>query len=287
MGFPYFMKKLLIVAFSTLSLGLLSCGGRNSDYPQQHNNVTFSPMGNNVNIQADQNNAAFDVSALSQVVQRSTDPKVLEQKINDPDNKINNLDLDKDGKIDYLNVTEAANNQLTISDASVDPAVTVANLTITPDQQAQTASMQIQGTPAYCGSYNTYYQPHISFGEILFLSYLMRPHSYYYPMYGYHNYPSYYTSRRTVVRNVYHPTQSSYVRNGNSGGGFNSGRSGSRSSMSAPTSSQRSFGVRDNSRAVGSGGFGNASSRRSYSSPSPSRSSFSSGGSRRSFGRRR
>lgn len=276
------MKKLLFVALSACSIGLFSCGG-NSNYPQEHNNVTFSPMSNNVNIQADKDNAAFDVNALSNVVQKSTDPKILEEKINDPGNNINNLDLDKDGKIDYLTVTEAANNQLTISDAAVDPAVTVANLTITPNNDGQTASMQIQGSPQYCGSYNTYYRPSISFGEMMFLAYLMRPHPYYYPMYGYGHYPSYYSSRRTVVRTTYHPAPSQYVHN--SGG---SSRSSGRSSFSSPSGSQRSFGVRESSKPVGSGGFGN--SRASYSSPShssfgSSRSSF--GSSRRSFGGRR
>ena len=274
------MKKIPFVLLAGLVVGLYSCGNNNSQYPREQNNVTVSPLSNNVNIAADKNNAAFDVNKLSDIVQKSTDPKVLEEKINDPSTDINNLDLDKDGKIDYLTVTESGNNQLVISDASVNPAVTVATLTITPNQQAQTASMQIQGEPAYCGNYNTYYRPSISFGEILFLSYLLSPHSFYHPYYGYGRYPSYYTSRRTVVRTTYTPTRSQYVSpSANRGGSSNMGSS-NRSSLSEPSKSQRSFGQRDNSRPVGSGGFGNRQ-------PSRSTPSFGGGGGRRSFGGRR
>ena len=270
---------------SAWSLGLIlvisaSCGN-NQQYPQENNRVSVSPVSNNVNIQADAGNAAFDVNKLSGIVQKSTDPKVLEEKINDPSTEINNLDLDKDGKVDYLTVTEQNGDQLVVSDAAVDPAVTVATMTITPNKETQTASMQIVGEPAYCGAYNTYYRPSISFGEILFLSYLMAPHAYYHPYYGYGHYPGYYTSHRTVVRTVYRTSSSSYMssrpsRSYNSGGsGF---RSSSRSELSNPTRSQRSFGQRDASRSVGSGGFGNRSS-----APSRSSSGFG-GGSRRSFG---
>ena len=269
------MKRLLAIALTGFTLGLCSCGHDYSQYPAEQNNVRVTPLKNDVNIQADQGNAAFDVNKLSEIVQHSTEPKVLEEKINDPSTNINNLDLDKDGKVDYLTVTENDQNQMVISDASVDPAVTVAKITITPDQQAQTAGMQIVGEPAYCGSYNTYYNPHISFGELLFLSYLLAPHSYYHPYYGYGRYPAYYTTHRTVVRTVYTPSRSNYVSRGSSSA------APSRSSLSSPSRSQRSFSNRDASRPVGSGGFGNRPT-------APSRSFGSGGGgSRRSFGGRR
>lgn len=275
------MKNLLIFAFPVLMAGLSGCSGNDRQYPQQQNRVSVSPMSNDVNIQADASNAAFDVNALSAVVQKSADPKVLEQQINDPSTNINNLDLDKDGKVDYLTVTETAQDQLQINDAAVNPPTVVAKLTITPDNTNQTANLQIQGTPAYCGPNYDYYQPHISFGTMLFMAYLLRPHPYYMPMYGYGHYPGYYTSRRTVVRTVYRPSASQYTVPHSSAG--RSSAAPGRSSLSSPTSSQRSFGTRNTSRPVGTGGFGNSSSR---SMGSPSRPS-SSGGSRRSFGRRR
>ena len=276
------MKNILIVAVSVLTLGLYSCGNNNNrQYPQQQNRVSVTPLSNDVNIQADASNTAFDVNALSEVVKKSADPKVLEQQINDPSTNINNLDLDKDGKVDYLTVTETGANQLQINDAAVNPPTVIAKLSITPDQGNQTANLQIQGTPANCGPNYDYYQPHISFGTMLFMAYLLRPHPYYMPMYGYGHYPGYYTSRRTVVRTVYRPTTSSYTVPHNSSAGRSSAAP-SRSSLSSPASSQRSFGNRNTSRPVGSGGFGNSSSR--SSSPMRSAPSRSSG---RSFGGRR
>ncbi len=275
------MKKIILVSLLPLTAFMMSCGG-NSDrqYPQQQNRVSVSPMSNDVNIQADASNTAFDVNALSTVVKTSTDPKVLEEKVNDPATNINNLDLDKDGKIDYLTVTETGDKQLQINDAAVNPPVLVAKLSITPDNGAQTANLQIQGTPQYCGPNYDYYQPHISFGTMLFMAYLLRPHPYYMSMYGYGHYPGYYTSRRTVVRTVYRPAPSQYTVPHASNASRSSSATQGRS-LSSPSSSQRSFGNRPASQPVGSGGFGNSSSRSNSSGRSSSRSSG------RSFGRRR
>lgn len=269
------MKHIYRSILFIIAVALNSCGNSGNQYPQQQNRVSVSPLSNDVNIQADARNTAFDVNALSAIVQKSTDPKVLEQKVNDPSTNINNLDLDSDGKVDYLTVTETGENELQVNDAAVNPPVLVAKLNITPDNSNQTASLQIQGSPAYCGPNYNYYQPHISFGEMLFLAYLLRPHPYYMPMYGYGHYPSYYTSSRTVVSKTYRPTTSQYSRGG--ANSYNRSGGSGRSSLSNPSTSQRSFGTRSN-RPVGSGGFGNRSSSR----PSPS---F--GSSRRSFGRRR
>ncbi|EHQ30543.1 putative periplasmic lipoprotein [Mucilaginibacter paludis] len=246
------MKKILITA--AFAVTLAGCSNR----PQQ-NNVSIS---NNTT-------AGFDVNKLGDIVKTSTDPQVLEKAINAPNNNINNLDLDKDGKIDYLKVTEPGKNELAIvDDISKDQSVTVANIKVDPTNN-NSADLNIQGNPSYVGD-NYMYHSHFSFTDFLLLSYLMRPHSYYVPMYHYGYYPSYYSSRRVVTN--YRPTTSSAVS------------SPRRSSLSG-SGSQRSFGTRNTSQRVRSGGFGNSSSRSSsFGSGSSSRRSF---GSSRSFGRRR
>jgi hypothetical protein len=126
------MKQILFGVSAVVVLGLYSCSShRDHQYPQEQNDVSVKPFSNDVDIEADAGNAAFDVSALSEIVKASTDPKVLEEKINDPATNINNLDLDKDGKIDYLTITESGQNQLEIKDAAVQPEVMVARLTVT------------------------------------------------------------------------------------------------------------------------------------------------------------
>jgi hypothetical protein len=248
------MKKILI---PLLAAGMLMCGCQQN--PPQQNNVTIensAPSG-------------FDVNKLAQYVKNSSDPQKLEKAINDPSTKINNLDLDKDGNVDYLKVEETAPNRMKIVDNVNDQdSVTVARVNVRPDSTNNTADLNIQGNPVYVGSEN-YYHSSFSFTDFLLLSYLMRPHVYYMPMYHYGYYPSYYTRVRTVSN--FRPTTSSAMS-------YHS----SRSSLSSPGRSQRSFSSRSSS-AVRSGGFGRNSSSRSRSFGS--RSGF--GHSSRGFGRRR
>ncbi|HTD39791.1 MAG TPA: hypothetical protein VK671_04165 [Mucilaginibacter sp.] len=245
------MKKILI------GLGLIVVAAGCSQNPPQQNNVTIQSSAP----------AGFDVNKLAQLVKTSTDPQTLEKAINDPNNHINNLDLDKDGNIDYLKVEEPGQNRLNVvDDVSDADSVTVARINIEPNQGSNTADLSVQGNPNYAG-YNNYYHSSFTFTDFLLLSYLMRPHPYYMPMYHYGYYPSYYTRVRTVSN--FRPTTSSAM----------SSRS-SRSSLSSPTHSQRSFSSRSSGSTVRSGGFG-------HSSGSSSHRSSGFGHSRGGFGRRR
>jgi len=223
------------------------------------------PQQNNVTIQSN-TTAGFDVNKLANLVKTSTDPQVLEKAINDPNSQISNLDLDKDGNIDYLKVSEPGKNQLdVIDDVSKDQSVTVASIKVNPTDNSN-ADLNIQGNPQYVGD-NYYYHSHFTFGDFLLMSYLMRPHMYYVPMYHYGYYPSYYS--RTHVRTVYRTSAPT-----------------SANRSFSHTSSKRSFGTRNSSSSVRSGGFGSGSSHSSgFSRGSSSRRSF--GGSHSGFGRRR
>jgi hypothetical protein len=243
------MKKILI-ALSSVVLLAVGC----TQNPPQQNNVTI-----------ENNNApaGFDVNKLAQLVKTSTDPQTLEKAINDPKNQVNNLDLDKDGNIDYVKVEETGPNKLkVVDDVSSADSVTVARINVDPSAN-NTADLSVTGNPQYVGN-NNYYHSSFTFTDFLLMSYLLRPHAYYMPMYHYGYYPSYYNRVRTVstFRTTTSPSMSS--------------RSISRRSLSSPGGSQRSFGTR-RSQPVRSGGFGSRSSGRS--------SGF--GHSRGGFGRRR
>jgi hypothetical protein len=242
------MKRILISA--AFALALAGCN------PPQQNNVSIQSSAP----------AGFDVNKLADLVKTSTNPQVLEKAINDPANNINNLDLDKDGKVDYVTVKEPAQNQLEVDDdANGGQSTKIASINITPNNANNTADLSIQGNPDYVGDNYMY---HNSFGltDFLLLSYMLSPHSYYMPMYHYGYYPSYYHSR-TVVSS-FHTTTSSHMS------------SPPRRSFSG-SGSQRSFGTRSSGQGVRSGGFG---SSRSSGFGSSSRRSF---GSSRGFGRRR
>ncbi len=245
------MKKILIaLAFAVVIAGC--------NQPPQQNNVSIQSSAP----------AGFDVNKLASLVKTSTDPQVLEKAINDPKNNINNLDLDKDGNIDYLKVNEPAKDELdVVDDTSATQSVTVASIKVSPTNN-NNADLNIQGNPNYVGD-NYMYHSSFGLGDFLLMSYLLSPHSYYMPMYHYGYYPSYYS--RTRVSTTYHTSAPTSAN-----------RSFSRSS------SQRAFGTRNSSSPVRSGGFGSrSSSRRSsgFGSGSSSRRSFGSG--RSGFGRRR
>jgi len=246
-------KKIMKRIFIGLTMLVVMASACSQNHPEQ-NNVTIE---NNTT-------AGFDVNKLAQFVKTSTDPQTLEKAINNPANQINNLDLDKDGNIDYLKVQEGENNKLkVIDDVSNSESVTVASINISPDNSNNTADLNIQGNPSYVG-YNNYYHSSFSFTDFLLLSYIMRPHAYYMPMYHYGYYPSYYSRVHTyrTFRTTTSPAMSS--------------RMSSRSSLSSPVRSQRSFSTRSRSSSFGSG----SSSHRSFGRSS----GF---GRSRGFGRRR
>ena len=281
------MKKVFYL-FGILIL-LNSCGSNGNN-----------GQGNNVSIQSTAL-PGFNVNNFANLVRQTTNPSQLENQINQDGNDVNNLDLNKDGKVDFLKVTESENKIQVTDDVDENNAVNVATLTITRNQADNNAAdMQIQGNPSYCGQDYSYHS-HINVGEVLLLAYLFSPHRYYVPMYHYGYYPPYYrgyatSSTRTVTR--------TYTTTRNVGGSSSPSvrpSTPSRSSLSNPTHSQRSFSARDNSKPVRSGGFGKSSSSGSSfgSGSSSSRSSFGSGrssfgggrssfgGGRSSFGRRR
>jgi len=255
------MKRIFITVLAAAAIFFAGC----DQNPHEQNNVT---------VQSNNAPPGFDVNKLAQLVKTSTDPQTLEKGINDPNNHINNLDLDKDGNIDYVKVIEPDKNRLdVVDDVSDADSVTIARIKIDPTAN-NTADLSVRGNPDYVG-YNNYYHSSFSFTDFLLLSYLMRPHPYYMPMYHYGYYPSYYSRVRTV--STFRPTTSPAM----------SSRS-FRGSLSNPSGSQRSFSTRSGSAPVRSGGFGSGSSApRSggFGSSSSGRSSF--GRSRGGFGRRR
>lgn len=249
------MKKIFAALLISTTIFAVGC---NQDRPAQ----------NNVTVESNNTPAGFDVNKLAELVKTSTDPQTLEKGINNPANHINNLDLDKDGNVDYLKVVEGDGNRLDVIDeVSNTDSVTITRIKIDPSANNNTADLSVRGNPDYVG-YNNYYHSSFSFTDFLLLSYLMRPHSYYMPIYHYGYYPSYYTRTRTI--STFRPSTSSFMSTRSFHG-----------SLSNPGRSQRSFGIRNSSAPVRSGGFGS-------SSPSRSRGfGFGSGSSGRSFGRSR
>jgi len=138
----------------------------------------------------------------------------LEQFVNG-DNGVNNVDTDKDSKIDYVRVIEGRDGQAITLDFSAVPSgggeeVTVASLRFT--QNTTSNEMVVEGAyPNYVSGYNdhyySYHTPHhhgMSVGEAMFLMWLMSPGRgmYVRPMPMYQPRPVYSRTQLTSTRSV-------------------------------------------------------------------------------------
>jgi len=297
------MKKIILSAFVGISLLVSACNNTPTN-AQNNVSVSHAPQ-QDVNVQSN-DIPGFDVNAFANLLKQTTNPDVLTQAINDPKNNINNLDLDNDGNIDYLKVDQTGNTSLGVYDELPSGKVQVATLTVNTTNN----SYAVTGTPAYCGPNYVYNSPTgLTFGDYMFLTWLMTPHHYYHPYWGYgrgyyggyHPYrsrygrpytSSYARTRTTTTRTYTRPsTSSGYRQSTSSSYSKPSYSTTARTTVSAPASSQRSFNSGEGSRFRSSGSSSNgfrsssSSSRSSFGRSSSSRSSF--GGSRSSFGGRR
>jgi hypothetical protein len=287
------MKKLLIPVLALLIvIALPGCGSHND------------PGNTNVTINANSDlSKGLDLVALGEMLKKSKDAKTLEEELN-KDGSINNVDLDGDGKVDYLKVTEygeGSERGLSITDevkkGEVQEIATV-QITKTNDHEAE---VNVQGNQDIYGPQANY---HSTFTDFLILSYLFTPHPYYYSPWGFGYYPGWYRPMVVVPYGAYHSRVQTVTRSSTmtrSSGPYsshikspNAGKSSSTAlsrSVNSPSHSAKSFNARESGKSVGKGGFGKGSG--SHMSPSHSGGGFGSGshrsfgGGRGGFGRRR
>ena len=291
------IKSFLLIAVTVLAFSMVSCTS-NQNNGQVVVNATEA-VGDHLNLQA-----------LGELVKSSKNPQEIEQKLNQP-NGINNLDLNGDGQVDCLTVTEygdGATHGYSICDVSTpDGKQEVANIQI----NTQNSTMTVNGNQNFYGSNNTY-QSNFSTTDMLLLMWIMQPHySYYASPYHYGYYGSYYRPYPMVSRSAYYSrpyvhtastsrtyttvtTYSTTVKSPNANA---VSKTAMTRSVSSPSSSARSFSSTPRTTPVNTNGFksssstakpssGNSfhSSSNSYSRPSappshsytPSRSSGSS-----------
>lgn len=131
----------------------------------------------------------FDLETVVGVVKENkvNGAEELEKFINS-DNGINNVDVDKDGKVDYLKVVESRDGQTVVLDIVATPSVgdevTVANLRFAQNTTSKEIVVE-GGYPSYIEGYNSHYysyrRPGLSLGETMFLAWVFMPsRSYYY-----------------------------------------------------------------------------------------------------------
>ncbi len=287
---------LLVLAFSVLFVG---CGSNqqpivvSGGQAAQAQPVSYpAPPPTNVNL---------DLQAVGELFRKAPNAQEFERLLNDPSTGINNLDQDGDGKVDYLQVQEWANQYgrgVKIFDIAVNPPLPVADIKI-PNAVNNYVTPVVTGGTALYGPNYVYTMPQYHLSEAIFLAWLLQPHPVYVSPYHYGYYGSYYRPYRAVAPTVYRervvtrtrtvtqapqttttnryqssqPQQTrTYVPPPQQSRTFNQ-------SNSQPTT-QKQFQVRDTSKPIASGGFGRSSVGSSGSSSSSSRSSFGSSSSR-------
>ncbi len=230
---------------------------------------------NQVQVSADK---GLDLKAVGEVLKKAKDAAEFEALLNSPDSQVNNLDLNEDGKVDYIKVTEFGDEKVKgfslTTELGPDDVQEIATIKIEkrPDAKGE-ADVQYHGNPNIYGQ-GYYYRSHWSpgLGTGLMLGYLWGGHRSYYSPYGYNRYPSNYRSYPTTTPSRYAGrwqgrTGSNYGASTKSGMGAgvnspNAGRTSNnvKAKLKNPTASQKSFQTRSRAAATRSGGFGRSSS---------------------------
>lgn len=263
--------RFFIIIFLLVGLfSLGSCGG--SDY--SNTNITVvSDAAEGLNLQA-----------LPAIIKRVKSSEDFERELNKPGG-INNLDLNQDGNVDYIKVTEygGINNSFGFS-LTVEPVAGEVQeiATIEIKKSGKTADVYVSGNQQVYGAGHHYHENHF-WRNMFIVSYFTNGFGMWHSPYRYGYYPSYYQTYTTVPRGVYHDRTRAYDTQAKrtsapkstiSKSNPNKGKTASKgisARLKNPTSTQKQFQSRAASKRVKSGGFGRKSST------SRSRSSFGGG----------
>ena len=230
---------------------------------------------NEISVSSEAAAEGLDLKALNGVVKKAKDAKDLEYYLNQPDS-INNLDLNNNGEVDYISVTEYGNK----ADAygfslTVEPEKGEVQeiATIEIIQDGDRAQVQYHGNPQIYGPHYHYSAFH-GLSTFLLWSYLLSPHPFYASPWGYGYYPNYYSTYRPVPQTTYQnrtansasgvrrSTQSDLLKSPRGLSSPNKNKvanTGIRKSLRNPTATQKAFQTRSRSKSIGSGGFGRSS----------------------------
>ena len=150
----------------------------------------------------------LDLYAVAELFKESDDLEKFEQKLNDPENGINNLDLNNDDKIDFIRAVEQVKDsthliilQVALSESDYQDVATIA----VDRESGDKYNLHIQGDTVIYGA-NYYVVPaNNNFGGWDIVRWIFRPgYHAYVSRYSYRVLPLWWTVRRPVALNIYH-----------------------------------------------------------------------------------
>ena len=281
--------KYLVYIFFGISLLAIFSGLFNSS--PDHFDVQVTQL-----VSADK---GLDLKAVGKLLEGVKDGEDFERKLNAPGSGVNNLDLNEDGQVDYINVTEFGEGSIKGFALSTKPdgkeVQELATIKIEKQGEDQ-AKVEVKGNESIYGDRHYY---HSSWGgggffNGILMGYLFssfhRPWS---SPWGYGNYPSYHRPYSTLPYGSYRRKTDQYTRgspytsgSSTSIGGPSSPYQGKNASqvkapLKNPTLSQKSFQKRNPSKQIKARGFG----RSGRASTFGSKRGFGRSSSVRGFGR--
>lgn len=300
-----FMKNIAIGIFAIVVIFSLLKSCQRNDRIQQINTIETRTITSSPTTDA---SSEFDLRVLENALKQTADAQTLEAMLNQDNPALHNLDLDEDGKVDYVKVTEfGSGNERGLSLTVELPPVKgstesevqeIATITIEKETDT-TGNYQIQGNPSIYGN-NYYYRSGFGIGDYLLMSWMFSHRPYYSSPWGYGRYPPRYNSwatasnshysnniRRTTGDSTLSKSNTNTLKNPATSPNANRNATNVKAPLKNPTSAQKNFQARNPSKTVKNGGFGqkgtkssksSSSSNSSVRSSSSSRSGSSSGG---------
>ena len=216
----------------------------------------------------------LNLQAVGELLKEANDAEQFEKLLNEKGKGLNNLDLDEDGNVDFIKVTEYGEGDTTGFSLTVDTEgeeeQEIATIDVVKTSEGD-VNVELQGNQQIYGP-NHYYHHRYGVGEMLLFSYLFRPHPFYFSPYRYGFYPGFYGRGYPVVgigayrsrasgvvsRSTSQVSRSSRSTQTTKATSPNAGKTSSKikAPLKNPTGSQKSFQARNPSKQVRSGGFG-------------------------------
>jgi hypothetical protein len=189
------MKSLItkvVVTFAILALGLTSVMA-------QHNDTATAPHSEAA--------AGLDLYAVAELFKSSETLEGFEQSLNHSETGINNLDLDQNGEVDFIRVTEktAGDTHLIILQTAVSESEFQDVATIAVERQSgEKYNLHIQGDATLYGADYYVVPADNNFGAWNVVRGIFRPnYRAYVSPYGYRSLPRWWGVRHPVALNVY------------------------------------------------------------------------------------
>ncbi|MGA9407725.1 MAG: hypothetical protein WBW71_11390 [Bacteroidota bacterium] len=194
------MSRVPLICFFVLGIMIFCCHQRSSAQDQTVT-TTSTPAA-----------AGLDLQAVTEIVKHSKNAADIEQQLNAP-GSVNNLDINGDGNVDYIHVTEYGKGNmrgfsLTVMD-STGAEQEIATIEI--EREYNSADVIVVGEPAYYGPgvcYTGVWVP----ADVALWVYLWHPHRFYYSPYAYGYYPAYYHPYHPVPYAAYNSHVTILVR---------------------------------------------------------------------------